>query len=330
MKRYLITGATGFIGSALTRRLIRDGHEVVAVDNNLRGNSGRLADLKERLTLVECDVRDTSTLQQFARGCDAVLHLASINGTGNFYREPELVLDVGVRGILSVIDVCRTHGIGELLLMSSSEVYQMPPTIPTPETAPLTIPDPLNPRYSYAAQKLISEVIVLNYALNGFDHAVIVRPHNVYGPDMGWQHVIPAFTTRFARLLRKAPPDATLRFEIQGNGSETRAFCHIDDLIEGSLIALNKGGHREIYHIGTEEEVTIASLAERIARRFGRNMTLVTTPVMQGSPTRRCPDIGKLRALGYCPQRPLDIGLPPVVDWYIRHLDQAPAGETRR
>jgi dTDP-glucose 4,6-dehydratase/UDP-glucose 4-epimerase len=328
MGRYLVTGGSGFIGNAVVRRLIRDGHEVVCIDNNLRGGSHRLSGIGERLIYAQSDVRDTATLQQHARGCDTVIHLASINGTENFYREPELVLDVGVRGILSVIDACRATGIRRLLLASSSEVYQTPPLVPTPETVPLVIPDPLNPRYSYAAQKLISEVVLLNYALTGFDHAVIVRPHNVYGSDMGWGHVIPAFVVRLAALMQSRPPDTTIPFEIQGDGSQTRAFCHIDDFVDGLLLALDKGSHRGIYHVGTEEEVTIASLAERIAGCLGQTVHLVARPLLQGSPSRRCPAIGKMRALGYNPQIPLDVGLPPVVRWYFEHKDRMPLSGT--
>ena len=95
--------------------------------------------------------------------------------------------------MISVLDACRHHGIRELVLASSSEVYQTPPGIPTPENVPLSVPDPLNPRYSYGGGKIICELMAINYGRQGFDRVLIFRPHNVYGPDMGWEHVLPQF-----------------------------------------------------------------------------------------------------------------------------------------
>ena len=128
-------------------------------------------------------------VEKATQGMDEVHHLAFVNGTEFFYSQPDLVLDVGVRGMVNVIDACRKHGIGTLVLASSSEVYQTPPKVPTDETAPLAIPDPLNPRYSYGGGKLISELMAINYGRKYFNRVLIFRPHNVYGPDMGWEHV---------------------------------------------------------------------------------------------------------------------------------------------
>ena len=151
---------------------------------------------------------------------DEVHHLAFVNGTEFFYSQPELVLDVGVRGMVNVIDACRKNNVGTLVLASSSEVYQTPPKVPTAEDAPLSIPDPLNPRYSYGGGKLISELMAINYGRKFFERVLIFRPHNVYGPDMGWEHVIPQFALRLHRLAQ-AQKSGALRFEIQGTGEET-------------------------------------------------------------------------------------------------------------
>ena len=124
-------------------------------------------------------------------GVDSVLHLAYVNGTEYFYEHPELILDIAVRGMLNVLDACRAEKVPELVLASSSEAYHQPPIVPTPEGVPLVVPDPLNPRYSYGGGKLISELMALNWGRKGFERVMIFRPHNVYGPDMGWEHVIP-------------------------------------------------------------------------------------------------------------------------------------------
>jgi len=256
---------------------------------------------------------------------DEVHHLAFVNGTEFFYSQPELVLDVGVRGMVNVIDACRKNNVGTLVLASSSEVYQTPPKVPTAEDAPLSIPDPLNPRYSYGGGKLISELMAINYGRKFFERVLIFRPHNVYGPDMGWEHVIPQFALRLHKLAQ-AQKSGALRFEIQGTGEETRSFCFVDDLVAGVLAMREKGEHLGIYHVGTMDEVTIADLAKRAAKAAGRDIALVPGPLQAGGTPRRCPDISKLAKLGYKPRVPLDAGLKATLDWYWRNIDLAPKG----
>ena len=122
----------------------------------------------------------------------------------------------------------------------------------------------LNPRYSYGAGKLISEVMAVNFGRKYFERVLIFRPHNIYGPDMGNEHVIPQLALRLHAAAKKQP-SGKLRFEIQGTGQETRSFCFIDDLVAGVMVMREKGEHLGIYHVGTTEEVTIADLARRIA-----------------------------------------------------------------
>ena len=144
------------------------------------------------------------------------MHAAFVNGTQFFYSMPQLVLDVGIRGMLNVLDACLAHDVPELFVASSSEVYQTPPRIPTDESVPFSIPDPMNPRYSYAAGKITSEMLAINYARTHFQRMVIFRPHNVYGPDMGWEHVIPQFVLRLPACA--AGPTGPVRFDVLGTG----------------------------------------------------------------------------------------------------------------
>jgi nucleoside-diphosphate-sugar epimerase len=319
----LVTGGSGFIGAGLVKALVRDGHHVRVLDDNSRGRPRRLAEVEKDIEFIAGDIRDAETVADATAGMDEVHHLAFVNGTEFFYSRPDLVLDVGVRGMINVIDACRAHGVGKLILASSSEVYQTPPTVPTDETAPLSIPDPLNPRYSYGGGKLISELMAINFGRKYFARVLIFRPHNVYGPDMGWEHVVPQFALRLKRLA-DAQPTGTIRFDIQGTGEETRSFCYIDDLVAGVLAMRDKGEHLGIYHVGTMEEVSIADVARRIAAIAGRDLELVPGPLQAGGTTRRCPDISKLQKLGYKPRVPLDEGLKPTVDWYWRNADLAP------
>jgi nucleoside-diphosphate-sugar epimerase len=323
-RRVLVTGGSGFIGSALVKALVRHGDAVRVFDDNSRGALRRLREVEADVEFVGGDIRDPAAVDAALRGIDEVHHLAFVNGTATFYSAPELVLDVGVKGIVNVIDGCRHWNVGRLVLASSSEVYQSPPQVPTDESVPLVVPDPLNPRLSYGAGKIISEMMAINFGRRHFERVLIFRPHNVYGPDMGFDHVIPQFALRLKRTA-DTHAGGVLPFPIQGSGEETRSFCHVDDLVQGVMIMREKGEHLNIYHIGTTEEVSIADLARRMAAIAGREIALRPSAVLAGSTPRRCPDVSKLAALGYAPYVPLDAGLPPTLKWYWDHESMAPA-----
>ena len=321
--RYLVTGASGFIASALVRALLKNGNDVRGLDNESRGSRHRLRDVESQFECVQGDVRDPSTVARAVQGVDAVCHLAAINGTESFYSRPELVLEVSVKGMLNVLDACIAHGVGELFVASSSEVYQTPAKVPTDETAALSIPDPLNPRYSYGGGKIISELLTLNYGRKRLRRAVIFRPHNVYGPDMGWEHVIPELILRMRELC--AQTEGTIVLPIEGSGEETRSFVFIDDLIAGLLKVIEKGEHLGIYNIGTEEEHSIKQVAEEIGRHFGREIRIAPGRLKPGGTLRRCPDIKRVRALGYAPRVSLREGLAATIPWYLENADKKTA-----
>jgi nucleoside-diphosphate-sugar epimerase len=321
--KILVTGGSGFIGSGLVKALLRAGCKVRVFDDNSRGNPRRLKDVEKDIEFIAGDIRDAAAVDSATRGVDEVHHLAFVNGTEFFYNAPDLVLDVGVRGMTNVIDACRKQNVGTLVLASSSEVYQTPPKIPTAEDVALVVPDPQNPRYSYGAGKLISEVMAINFGRKYFERVLIFRPHNVYGPNMGWEHVVPQFALRL-QALAKQQPAGKLRFEIQGTGKETRSFCYIDDLVAGVMVMREKGEHLGIYHVGTTEEIAIADLAQRVAAHAGREIELTPGKPAVGGTLRRCPDISKLARLGYKPRVPLSEGLPPTLDWYRQNAELAP------
>jgi UDP-N-acetyl-D-mannosaminuronic acid dehydrogenase len=322
-RRYLVTGGTGFIGSALVRRLVEDGHAVRVVDNDQRGRARRIGDLAGRLELVACDVRDADAVAHAARGADCILHLAALNGTENFYKSPDLVLDIGVKGMLAVLHAAEANAIPELVLASSSEAYQSAPVVPTPEDVPLTIGDPWNPRYSYAGSKIVSEIMLGSYNRDLFKRAIIFRPHNVYGPDMGFEHVLPQLVMRAANGARRHPM-GKVPFEIQGDGSQTRSFINIADCVEALSLILRKGGHREVYHVGTEDEVTIRELAAHVFAQFDREFELVPGPLPAGGTLRRCPSIAKISALGFEPRLSLAQGVAGLARWYLDNSELWP------
>ena len=320
-RKYLITGGTGFIGTALARRLLSAGHELKIYDNNSRGRRERLQGLAGEVQIVEGDIRDRERLIGAAQGMDSLIHLAYINGTEFFYNQPEMVLDIAIRGMLNVIDACRAEGIGELILASSSEVYQSPPQIPSSEAVPLSIPDPFNPRFSYGGGKIACELMAINYGRKDFERVLIFRPHNVYGPDMGWEHVLPQFILRAIKAI-ESKPQGPVPFPIQGDGSQTRAFIYIDDFIDALSSVLRDGQHLNVYHIGNPQEISIAAVAKQLFKYFGREVEIIKGSLPPGSPPRRCPDISKLLELGFRPRISFEQGLAATIEWYTRAIPE--------
>ncbi len=312
--KILVTGGVGFIGSALVARLVKAGHTVRVLDNQFRGSCARLKEIHKEFEFIKGDIRDSEIVQHAVKGIDSVYHLAAINGTEFFYAKPEMVLEVGVKGIVNVLDACIKEKVGELILASSSEVYQTATVVPTNEQVPLSIPDVFNSRYSYAASKIISEVMAINYGRKQLQRVVIFRPHNVYGPDMGWEHVIPQFVLRMRKFCQTSS-NRKIKFPIQGTGRETRAFVFIEDFIDGLMLLGKKGKHLGIYNIGTTEELTIETVAIAIGRYFGREVEVVPGESAEGGTLRRCPDISKMIAMGYKPKYKFCDALPIVARW---------------
>lgn len=322
MKKALVTGGGGFIGAYLVRRLVADGWAVSVVDNLARGRVARLADVMDRIDWRQADVRDIDLMTEAARGAEVIFHLAAVNGTDNFYNHPDLVLDVGLRGALAAVEAGQRAGVPDLVVASSAEVYQTPPVVPTSEDVPLMLPDSLNPRYSYGGSKIVTELIAFNYHRDHYRKVQAFRPHNVYGPDMGWKHVIPQFVMRAEEAVR-SHPTGPVPFPIQGDGSETRAFCYVDDIVDGIVRMHEAGEHRNVYHIGNSEMVSIAELVGMLARVFEREFELVPGESAEGGTRVRCPDISKMESLGYRPRVGLEEGLRRTADWY--RSNQAPA-----
>ncbi len=316
---YLVTGACGFIGSALVKKLVSENHFVRCFDDFSRGSANRLQSILNDIDIIQGDIRDADAVSKATKGMDCVIHLAYINGTRFFYEKPELILEVALKGITNVIDACIRHNVSQLFYASSSEVYQSPKCIPTNESAELIIPDVLNPRYSYGGGKAISELMVINYGRNYFDKAVIFRPHNVYGENMGWEHVIPELIKKIC-TLKYSDSISPKQLTMQGDGSETRAFIYIDDFTEALNILLNKAQHMNVYHIGNPDERSIKSITSKILKALDCDYAIVPGALQQGSTLRRCPDISKISALGFTPQCHINDYLPQVAKWYENAL----------
>ena len=226
----------------------------------------------------------------------------------NLYDTKKISYVIGdVRDYQSILDACKKNNVKELFLASSSEVYQTPLKIPTDEKEMLKIPDIYNPRYSYGGGKIISELLGLHFAKKNLKKFIIFRPHNVYSEDMGNDHVIPEFIEKVRKLKKNK------KFLIHGTGNEKRSFIYIDDFISAFDKIFKKGKNREIYNIGTNEIIKMKTLAKKIAKMFNTKIKLNKTKFNSGGTKIRCPNIAKLKKLGFKPKIDLDQGLEKII-----------------
>jgi len=315
----LITGGAGFIGFHLARHLAQHNYDVTILDNFSRSKSDdefkALTELKN-VSFIRGDVTLADTFSSLDRGYDYVYHLAAINGTKNFYEIPDKVLRVGVIGTINVLDWFSSQKRGKILFTSSSETYasalkimgkQFP--IPTPESVPLVVDDPSNVRWCYGASKILGEVAFHSYAKTKNIRFSIIRYHNIYGPRMGFDHVIPQF---IERIVKRQDP-----FMIFG-GEETRTFCYVDDAVLATkLVMESEKTEGQTVHIGRSDgEIKIIELAKKLFDISGFHPKVSMQPAPEGSVMRRCPDTSRLKELGHDPRTSLDDGLKKTYHWY--------------
>ncbi len=327
--KILITGGAGFIGYHLAKHLLDREHdlELVLVDNLQRGKIDddfqKVLDDK-RVKFLTLDLTNPESYKEFGGGYDHVYHLAAVNGTKAFYEMPHEVLRVNTLSLAYILEWFRKENKdGKFCFTSSNEAYaggliafnELP--IPTPEKVPLVIEDTYNPRWSYAGTKLVGELFVINYAKMYNFRALLVRPHNFYGPRAGYKgHVIPDFCERIAA---KTDP-----FPIYG-ANDTRTFCYITDAVRAMIMLMDSpktdGQPIETVHIGDSEEITIKDLAEKMFQVTGwkpESLDIKNGP--PGSVQRRLADTAKLRdCTGWAPEVSLNEGLKHTYDWYIAH-----------
>ncbi len=326
--KILVTGGAGFIGLALARRILESDPtaEIVLVDNFARGKDDN--DLKQltadpRVTVLTLDLTDPASYQKLGNGYDHVHHLAAVNGTDLFYKIPHEVMRVNMLTLIYMLEWFRKYNAGgKFLFTSSNEAYAgaleafgtLP--IPTPEDVPLVIADPYNPRWTYATTKLAGELFVIWYAEMYKFRAVIVRPHNFYGPRAGYNHVIPQFSLR---IRGKTDP-----FSIFG-ADETRSFCYIDDAVEAMQMLMHSEKTDrwpiETVHIGSGEEIAMRDLADiMFSISEWRPEKIEMKDGAEGSVKQRRPHIGKIEKLiGWRPKTSLKDGLRKTMEWYGRN-----------
>jgi len=308
----LVTGAGGFIGSHLVRKLSGNPDTKVIYAVDLKSNK-RLAELAKlpKVRILEQDLCDPRSADLLPDQVSAVFSLAALNGTSRFYSNPWTVLEASTLPTLLIVR--KYSGKAPILYTSSSEVYASSvdmgiAEVPTEEDVPLSISDVHNPRWSYALAKMHGEIALVAASKELGLHGSIVRYHNVYGPDMGGDHFIPDFVGRVIGGVA----------EIHG-GENTRSFLHIDDALNGTILALMEASPKvPIFHLGTEDEMTIENAARRILKLMGRvDLELKVHAAPTGSVLRRCPDISKAKqVLGWRPNVSFEEGVKTVIDEY--------------
>lgn len=314
-ERALITGGAGFIGLHLARQLLAAGTEVTILDDFSRGRPDpELREVGRSATVVRHDLTTPIPLGLLPGRYDQVYHLAAVVGVRTAGEQPARVLEVNLRAAWHLLDWCRRRPPGGLFLSSTSEVADGAARLglvgfPVPETGPFVLPDPALPRASYPLSKAVAEALFRHAA--GQFPVRIGRYHNVYGPRMGYDHVIPQFIGR--ALARQDP------FPIYGAG-QSRAFCHVTDAVRATvaLARLPAGPPVLVANIGNDrEEIRIDRLAERVAGLAGYRPRWQRRDPPAGSPERRLPDLSVLHRLtGYAPAVDLAAGLPATLAWY--------------
>lgn len=313
MKAVLVTGGTGFLGRAIVNRLSQT-NKVIIFDNDSRGSIKKIKK-NSNIKFIRGDIRIKKDFQKIKFNISKIYHLAYVNGTGTFYKKPVEILDVAILGLYNLLDFAKNKEIKSIILASSSEVYQTPKIIPTSEDIELSIPSISNPRFSYGLGKIISEFYFYHYLKNLKNkiNLKIFRPHNLFGPDMGNDHVIPQILRKV--FLNKNKYKNKIQIKIQGSGNETRSFCYIDDAVEQILKIDTKGKNLNIYNVGQSDEITIKRLISDISTIVNKKISIKPSKVLLGSTPRRCPDMKKTFNLLKNKNNYLS-GLTDTIQWY--------------
>ncbi len=314
--RFVVTGAAGFLGSHLTDRLLAEGHGVVGIDSLITGTRGNLAHLREesRFTFLERDVAEPIEIEGEV---DGVLHFASPASPVDYLRFPIQTLEAGALGTRNALGLARAHG-ARLLLASTSEVYGDPLVHPQSESYWGNV-NPIGPRSVYDEAKRFAEAITMAYHREFGVDTRIVRIFNTYGPRMRPDdgRVVSNF---IVQALRGEP------LTVYGDGSQSRSFCFVSDLVEGIWRLFNADIHEPV-NLGNPGEYTIRELSDLVLAATGSASAVEERPLPTDDPKVRCPDISRAAArLDWAPRIPLEDGLRQTVEYFRENRPPARPG----
>lgn len=308
-KKILITGGLGFIGSFLIKKLLLQNNTIVVLDScNPATSSANEMGLLDSITTVQGSILDDSVLDALDDDFDYIVHAAGILGIKTVVEKPVLTADVNVFGTRKILDLAkRQKNLQRFILFSTSEVYgQFCSNIS--EDSPSVISN-IGMRWVYASSKQFSEYLLKAYIQEYGIPGVIVRPFNVYGPFRQGSN---AMTT----LVRQALQGDTIK--LSGDGKQSRAWCYIDDFVDGLIGCLVTDGIiGEAFNLGNNQEsLSMLSLAERICSIVDSDSEIVIAGGSVEDVLERAPDISKAaRMLGYTPKHSLNEGIKEVAEW---------------
>jgi dTDP-glucose 4,6-dehydratase len=308
--RILVAGAAGFIGSHLCDRLLEEGHEVLGVDNYLTGSPNNVSHLEShpRFRLIRHDVTEPLSVDG---PLDTIFNLASPASPKDYLEHPIETLRTGAEGSRHLLDLACSRR-ARYLLASTSECYGDPQEHPQKETYWGHV-NPVGPRSCYDEAKRFAEAITMAYHRQHGLSTHIARIFNTYGPRMQLDdgRIVPNFVRQ---ALRGEP------LTVYGDGSQTRSFCYVDDLVEGLLLLSRSREHMPV-NLGNPEEMTVLEFARRIRDLAGSRSEIRFEPLPEDDPQRRRPDITKARRLlGWEPRVGLEEGLRRTIAWFARRL----------
>ncbi|MFZ5881688.1 MAG: NAD-dependent epimerase/dehydratase family protein [Chloroflexota bacterium] len=317
MAHYLVTGAAGFIGARTSEMLLEQGHTVVGIDNmndayDPRMKAYRLNKLQalKGFTFHKADISEKACIDLFRNDkLDGVIHLAARAGVRFSVENPWVFLESNVLGTLNMLEVCRQYGCRKIVMASTSSIYGENPPYPTPETASSS--EPLQP---YAASKKGAEALTHSYHHLYDIDVTIVRYFTVYGP--AGRPDLAMF--RFVQWVTEGQP-----VRINGDGTQSRGFTYIDDIVRGTVAALKPVGY-QVINLGGHEVITINGLVELIEELTGKKANLQYGPPNLADMFTNWADVSKAREmLGWQPQFTLSRGVANLIDWYNREREWA-------
>ena len=323
-KKALIIGGGGFIGTNIIKYLTNNReYDIDVIDNFSRNSNSKTHILNhyqksKDIRIFNKDLTKFKNFHVLDSDYDYVFMLAAVVGVDKVNAIPHEVIRINSLLTLNTLEWLKQSKCKRVVFSSTSETYAgtieaFDYKVPTDEDVPLTIEDISHPRFTYAVTKMLGESGFINYARQGYFDAVIVRYHNVYGPMMGFRHVIPHLVERFRN--NETP------FLIYGH-DQTRAFNYIDDAVMGTVMAAEKGKNMEIYHIGDSEEISIEELTKFVGCILNYDGVYEHAPTFPGSVSRRCPSIMKAQKdFSYTPSVSWKEGITSTVEWYLNYLE---------
>ena len=305
MKKTVVTGGAGFIGSHLAHRLVRDGWKVTIVDNLSTGDKNNIKDILKKVTFLKFDINDTKKMIKAMKGADVVFHLAAVPSVPRSIAKPWDSHRANIDGTFSVLMAAREAKVRRVVYSASSSAYGETPTLPKREDMP---PLPLSP---YGLQKWVGEKYTLLFDKYFGVEGVALRYFNIYGPYQNPDSPYSAAIPKFVRAMQ-----AGLPAKITGDGSGSRDFTYIDDAVEANILAATIPAARgELFNVARGEQVSINELVKTINQVLGTDIAPAYGPERPGDIKHSLADISKARSiLGYDPKISLIEGVRRTIE----------------